>query len=87
MTLRSDFNQIDDEDQWLGSGGFIYVLSDQIAVESWDSQDGAEIHSPIDPVPAPERRNPIIDDGRTCTVYPQVSVRFLPGSRSIFQTR
>jgi hypothetical protein len=35
--FRTDFTQIDDEDQWLGSVGFIYFLHEHIALESWAS--------------------------------------------------
>lgn len=37
LMLRTDFIQIDDADQWLGSGGFIYFLHKNIAVEQWIS--------------------------------------------------
>ncbi len=37
LMLRTDFTQIDDADQWLGSGGFIYFLHENFAVESWVS--------------------------------------------------
>ena len=37
LMLRSDFIQIDGADQWLGSGGFIYFLHENFAVESWMS--------------------------------------------------
>ena len=36
--LRGDFRQIDDEDQWLGSAGFLYHFHKNIALESWVSQ-------------------------------------------------
>jgi hypothetical protein len=35
--FRTDFTQIDDEDQWLGSVGFIYFLHEHFALESWAS--------------------------------------------------
>jgi hypothetical protein len=35
--FRTDFTQIDDQDQWLGSAGFIYFLHEHIALESWAS--------------------------------------------------
>jgi hypothetical protein len=35
--FRTDFIQIDDEDQWLGSVGFIYFLHEHFALESWAS--------------------------------------------------
>ncbi|MEE9212291.1 MAG: hypothetical protein V3U29_06525 [Phycisphaeraceae bacterium] len=38
MMLRFDLIQIDDEEQWLGSAGFIYFLHKHVAVESWISQ-------------------------------------------------
>jgi hypothetical protein len=38
LTLRSDFIQIDDQDQWLGSAGFIYFVNDVFAFEGWMSQ-------------------------------------------------
>ena len=38
LMLRSDFIQIDDQDQWLGSAGFIYFMHQNLAVESWMSQ-------------------------------------------------
>ncbi|MBT8462622.1 MAG: hypothetical protein KJO44_08900 [Gemmatimonadetes bacterium] len=38
LTLRTDLIQIDDEDQWLGSLGFIYSIDDRFALESWVSQ-------------------------------------------------
>lgn len=37
LMLRTDVIQIDDQDQWLGSMGFIYSLLDNVAVESWVS--------------------------------------------------
>ncbi len=38
LMLRSDFTQIDDQEQWMGSAGFIYFIDDHLAVESWVSQ-------------------------------------------------
>ena len=38
LMLRGDFRQIDDEDQWLGSAGFLYHFHKNIALESWVSQ-------------------------------------------------
>jgi hypothetical protein len=38
LTLRGDFRQIDDEDQWLGSAGFLYHFHKNVALESWVSQ-------------------------------------------------
>lgn len=38
LILRGDFRQIDDEDQWLGSAGFLYHFHKNIALESWVSQ-------------------------------------------------
>ena len=38
LMLRADLIQIDDEDQWLGSLGFIYFIDEHFAVESWVSQ-------------------------------------------------
>lgn len=38
LMLRTDVIQIEDEGQWLGSGGFIYFLNEHMAVESWISQ-------------------------------------------------
>lgn len=38
LTPRFDITQIDDQDQWLGSAGFIWKLTKHIAVESWVSQ-------------------------------------------------
>lgn len=38
LMLRSDFIQIDDQDQWLGSAGFIYFMHEHFAIESWISQ-------------------------------------------------
>ena len=35
--FRTDFIQIDDEDQWLGSAGFIYSIHEHFAFESWVS--------------------------------------------------
>jgi hypothetical protein len=38
LMLRTDLIQIDDEDQWLGSLGFIYFINEHFALESWVSQ-------------------------------------------------
>ena len=38
LMLRSDFIQIDDQDQWLGSAGVIYFMHENLALESWMSQ-------------------------------------------------
>jgi hypothetical protein len=38
LMLRTDAIQIEDKEQWLGSGGFIYFLNENVAVESWVSQ-------------------------------------------------
>jgi len=38
LTPRFDITQIDDRDQWLGSAGFIWELTKNIAVEAWVSQ-------------------------------------------------
>lgn len=38
LMLRTDLVQIDDEDQWLGSLGFIYFIDEHFALESWVSQ-------------------------------------------------
>ena len=35
--FRTDFIQIDDRDQWLGSVGFIYFIHEHFAFESWMS--------------------------------------------------
>lgn len=35
--FRTDFTQIDDQDQWLGSVGFVYFLHEHFALESWAS--------------------------------------------------
>lgn len=35
---RSDFQEIDDQDQWLGSVGFIYFMHESFALENWVSQ-------------------------------------------------
>ncbi len=37
LMLRTDFIQIDDRDQWLGSAGFIYFIHEHLALESWAS--------------------------------------------------
>ncbi len=37
FTPRFDITQIDDQDQWLGSAGFIWELTQHIAVEAWAS--------------------------------------------------
>ena len=36
--LRSDVIQIQDQQQWMGSTGFIYFVHQNFAVESWVSQ-------------------------------------------------
>lgn len=36
--LRADLRQIDDQDRWLASAGFLYKLHNNIALESWVSQ-------------------------------------------------
>jgi hypothetical protein len=38
LMLRADAIQINDEDQWLGSFGFIYFVDEHLAFESWVSQ-------------------------------------------------
>lgn len=38
LVLRGDFIQIDDEDQWKGSFGFLYALHKNFVLESWASQ-------------------------------------------------
>lgn len=38
LMLRGDFRQIDDQDQWLGSAGFLYHFHKNVALESWVSQ-------------------------------------------------
>ena len=38
FTPRFDITQINDQDQWLGSAGFIWELTKHIAVEIWVSQ-------------------------------------------------
>ena len=38
LMLRGDFRQIDHEDQWLGSAGFLYHFHTNFALESWVSQ-------------------------------------------------
>ena len=38
LMLRADALQIDDQDQWLGSLGFLYVFHKHFALESWVSQ-------------------------------------------------
>ncbi|HSJ04605.1 MAG: hypothetical protein ACAI34_15270 [Verrucomicrobium sp.] len=48
LTLRSDFIQIQDESQWMGSLGFLYALHDNVVLESWASQpfdDGDTIYT------------------------------------------
>ncbi|MHC4429786.1 MAG: hypothetical protein ACYS0D_14465 [Planctomycetota bacterium] len=35
--FRTDFRQVSDPDQWLGSAGFIWFLHKHVAVESWVS--------------------------------------------------
>jgi hypothetical protein len=37
LQLRTDFIQINEQDQWLGSVGFIYFLHEHYAIESWAS--------------------------------------------------
>jgi hypothetical protein len=37
IQFRTDFTQINDQDQWLGSVGFIYFIHDHFALESWVS--------------------------------------------------
>lgn len=38
LMLRTDLRQIDDQDRWLASAGFLYMLHKNIALESWVSQ-------------------------------------------------
>ncbi len=38
LMLRGDFRQIDDQDQWLGSAGFLFHFHNNLALESWVSQ-------------------------------------------------
>lgn len=38
LTLRGDCIQIEDQEQWLASAGFMYVLHKHLVVESWVSQ-------------------------------------------------
>jgi hypothetical protein len=38
LMLRSDIIQIQDEEQWLGSLGFLYMLHKNLAIESWGSE-------------------------------------------------
>ena len=38
LMLRSDVIQIQDQQQWMGSAGFIYFVHQNFAVESWVSQ-------------------------------------------------
>lgn len=38
LMLRGDFRQIDDQEQWLGSAGFLYRFHKNVALESWVSQ-------------------------------------------------
>lgn len=38
LQLRTDFVQIQDEDQWMGSVGFLYVLHTHVVLEGWASQ-------------------------------------------------
>jgi hypothetical protein len=38
LVLRSDFIQIDDEDQWKGSFGFLYAIHKNFVLETWASQ-------------------------------------------------
>jgi hypothetical protein len=38
LMLRTDIRQIDDEDRWLASAGFLYLLHKNFALESWLSQ-------------------------------------------------
>ena len=48
LQLRTDFVQIQDQDQWLGSVGFLYALHPNVVVESWASQpfdDGDAVYT------------------------------------------
>lgn len=48
LTLRSDFVQIQDEAQWMGSLGFLYAVHENVVLESWASQpfdDGDTIYT------------------------------------------
>ena len=48
LQLRTDFVQIQDQDQWLGSLGFLYVVHPNVVVEGWASQpfdDGDTIYT------------------------------------------
>ena len=38
LQLRTDFVQIQDQDQWMGSVGFLYVLHPRVVIEAWASQ-------------------------------------------------
>lgn len=38
LQLRTDFIQIQDQNQWLGSLGFLYALHKNVVVEAWASQ-------------------------------------------------
>lgn len=38
LQLRTDFVQIQDQEQWMGSAGFLYVLHPNIVLEGWASQ-------------------------------------------------
>ena len=38
LQMRTDFVQIQDQDQWLGSVGFLYALHKNLVVEAWASQ-------------------------------------------------
>jgi hypothetical protein len=48
LMFRSDLVQIQDQDQWMGSLGFLYALHDYVVLESWASQpfdDGDTIYT------------------------------------------
>ena len=38
LQLRTDFVQIQDQSQWMGSVGFLYVLHPRVVLEGWASQ-------------------------------------------------
>jgi hypothetical protein len=38
LQLRTDLVQIQDQDQWMGSVGFLYVLHPNVVLEAWASQ-------------------------------------------------
>lgn len=38
LQLRTDFVQIQDQDQWMGSLGFLYALHKNVVLEGWASQ-------------------------------------------------